>query len=108
MINSICGKTCFVLASVILLVGSAIGATLTFTVDSSQSTLAGAGTLGGTAISEQGPGSLVTTFTGTLDVVLDDELNPTSLNITSLSLDAVTNGTWGPAVGGAPGTAPAA
>src|SRR5258706_10538337 len=104
MINRVCDKACVVLGSMFvltLLVGSSFGASLVFTVDSSQSSLTGSGTIAGTTISQQGPGSLVTTFDGTLNMDLDDELNPTSLNITSLSLDAVAQGPWMPVVGGA-------
>lgn len=106
MINRICGKACVVIGIGItftLLVCSSFGASLVFTIDSSQSTISASGTVGGAAISEQGAGSLDTTFGGAVNVDLDDTLNPTSLHVTGLSLDAVAQGSWLPAVGG-PGT----
>lgn len=103
MINRIGGKTCLAIGSgffLTLLVCSSFGVPLVFTIDPAQSTISGSGTFGGATINEQGPGSLDTTFGGTVDLDLDDVLSPTSVTISNMTLDAVAQGPWLPGVGG--------
>jgi len=102
-------NTCFALIGGIMLsfFTSASASTLMFTIDPAQSSVTGSGTFGGAAITEQGPGSLTTSFSGTMDVTLDDDLNPTTLSIDAMSLDALVNGMWGPLPGGGTGVADA-
>ena len=61
------------------------------------------GTVAGSEIREQGPGSLTTTGTGSLDV----EVDGSTIRIVSGSLEARNNGSWAPAEEGEPGTEPA-
>lgn len=77
---------------------------VTFTIDPNQSPLSVSGSLSGVTGNEQGPGSLSTQFSGTIQV----DLQTSSIQFTGNS--AITlqeNGTWQPAPGGTPGSAPA-
>jgi hypothetical protein len=75
----------------------------TFTVDPQQSSITLSGTVAGAPLSEQGPGSLTSRITGTLDA----STSAGQLLIASGTLDFLTNGVWQPAAGGQPGSAPA-
>ena len=75
-----------------------------FTVDSSQSQLTASGKLFANTFSPQAPGSLTTTYSGTINADLTD----TTIQFTGGSLIAAqTNGIWQPAQGGVAGIAPA-
>lgn len=76
----------------------------TFTINQAQSSLAISGTFAGFAIEPQGPGSLVTSYTGTIEA---DVTSSDILFVGGSVIAALTNGNWEPAAGGAPGTAPA-
>jgi hypothetical protein len=75
----------------------------TFTVDPQQSSITLSGTVAGAPLSEQGPGSLISHITGTLEA----STSGGQVSIASGSLDFLTNGVWQPALGGQPGSAPA-
>ena len=75
-----------------------------FAVNTSSSQLTASGLLFGGPITNQGPGSLTTFFSGTINA----NLTGTNIQFTGGSLIAAqTNGIWQPAVGGVPGSAPA-
>ncbi len=77
---------------------------LVFTVNPSLSELTISGEVTAGDISAQAPGSLTTTYSGTINVDLTDS----TITFTGGSLIAAqTNGTWQPAVGGYPGYASA-
>ena len=79
-------------------------APVSFTIDESQSSITLAGTVLGNPLQEQGQGSLVTSFHGT---ILADA-SATAVQFTGGSvLAAQTNGVWQPGLGGASGSAPA-
>jgi hypothetical protein len=75
----------------------------TFTVDANQSIVTLSGSVAGSELREQGPGSLGTRLEGALQI----DATATELTITGGSLDAATNGVWQPGVGGSSGAAPA-
>ncbi|MHC1767730.1 MAG: hypothetical protein AB9869_26225 [Verrucomicrobiia bacterium] len=75
-----------------------------FSLDESQSRITISGNIMGLPLREQGPGSMSTTFGGT--VVAD--VSDSSIQFTGGSvLEARTNGDWRPGVGGESGSAPA-
>lgn len=90
---------------------------VTFTIDPTRSSIALSGSvasslqgsaLGPYAYAEQGPGSLVTSYSGTIVAIL----TPTNIRLPGGGLaSAMTNGTWMPAIGGGttetPGSDPA-
>ncbi len=76
-----------------------------FIIDESQSSIALSGKVLGNDLHEQGPGSLITHFYGTIVA----EVSATGIRFTGGSmLTARTNGVWKPGPGGASGSAPAA
>lgn len=89
----------------LLLATANLGAAVTqFTLDPAKSQITLAGTVLGKEVTQQGPGSLTTSFAGTIAA----ELNGASIRFTGGSfLDAQTNGVWKPGPGGASGSAPA-
>jgi hypothetical protein len=75
-----------------------------FTLVSSSSQLAASGFFLGGQFSQQAPGSLTTSFSGTINA----DLTATTIQFTGGSLIAAqTSGIWQPAVGGVPGSDPA-
>ena len=68
----------------------------TFTVDPARSRVTLSGTVGGTELREQGPGSLSTTVSGQMDVAAIAG----EIAITSARLDANVSGNWSPGVAG--------
>jgi len=90
-----------------LLIPAAFGAAVTFNLDSSQSYITVSGTVAGQPLTTQGPGSLTTHFSGTVDSTLDNTASPTQITITGSTLDATTSGQWHPLAGGADGVADA-
>jgi hypothetical protein len=77
---------------------------LVFTLNPSLSQLTASGYEGLGNFSPQAPGSLTTTYSGSINV----DLTGTTITFTGGSLIAAqTNGSWQPAVGGVPGNAPA-
>ncbi|MEO2045915.1 MAG: hypothetical protein ABGX16_05015 [Pirellulales bacterium] len=54
----------------------------------------------GIASGEQGPGSLMTTYSGTLTVNVDNLLAPASIDFLSSEVVAANSGNWLPEVGG--------
>jgi hypothetical protein len=75
-----------------------------FTLVGSSSQLTASGTFLGGQLFEQSPGSLTTSFSGTINA----DLTVTNIHFTGGSLIAArTNGIWQPAVGGVPGSSPA-
>jgi hypothetical protein len=75
-----------------------------FTVDESQSKITLSGTVLGIALQEQGPGSMTTSFYGTIAA----DVTSSAIQFTGGSaLTARTNGVWQPGPKGASGSAPA-
>jgi hypothetical protein len=73
-------------------------------IDSAKSSITLSGNILGTAIQEQGPGSLTTHFAGSIRF----ETTPASITFPGGSVvDAITNGVWAPNGGGGSGSAPA-
>ena len=93
-----------VLAGVVLAGEGASASPIVFTVDSTQSVIQLSGTVEGATLNAQGPGSLTTSLNGTIDA----DLTASTIQFnTAAGIDAETNGSWQPAVGGNTGTAPA-
>jgi hypothetical protein len=77
-------------------------------IDQPSSTLVASGTVAGAPIVQQGPGSLTTTYSGSVGVsALDLNAGTLTLDSTTTSLIAANSGSWSPLAGGAVGTAPA-
>src|ERR1051325_141036 len=74
-----------------------------FAIDRTQSSLTVSGTFSSFAIQPQSPGSLVTSYTGTIEA---DVSSSTIAFVGGSVVAALTNGNWEPAAGGASGTAP--
>jgi hypothetical protein len=75
-----------------------------FVIDSTQSRITVTGNVLGNALTEQGPGSLSSTFSGTINA----DISGSGIQFTGgSSLTANTNGVWAPGPGGGAGTAPA-
>lgn len=96
---------CLVVAAVTLLLfwTASIGeaAEITFAVNPSSS-LSLSAVFAGLTLEEQAPGSLTTTYSGTMTVDVDDLGTPTSIDFLSSMLVAANSGSWLPAVGGGP------
>jgi len=85
-------------------------AEISFTVDPTSS-LSLSAVFSGISLGEQGNGSLVTTYSGTVTVDVDNLGAPTSIDFLSSALIAANSGDWLPDVGGGPSggnTGPAA
>jgi hypothetical protein len=65
------------------------------------------GDVGGTALQQQGAGSLVTSYTGTINASFDQANGTIQFNPAGTNVAANNSGTWQPAVGGGSGSAPA-
>ena len=82
-----------------------------FTVTSSNLTVTGRARHDGEGVwrdfSPQGAGSNTPQMTGTINVVLDNLVNPTTIDFVLANLDLTVTGSWSPDVGAVPGTAPA-
>jgi hypothetical protein len=74
-----------------------------FTIDSLMSSLTLSGSAPGGSLQQQGPGSLVTTYSGTIDA----DYTGSTIQFNSAGADAAINGTWQPLPGGGAGSAPA-
>jgi hypothetical protein len=99
----VCNSALILLAAVCLLRQTS-AAPLVFTINSSQSSVTISGTVAGAVFTAQGPGSLTTSYRGTINA----NLTNSTLQFTGgSSIDAETNGIWEPAVGGGTGSAPA-
>jgi hypothetical protein len=91
-------------AAITFCMGSPARAATTFTVDTNRSVLALSGTIGGVALVEQAPGSLMGHYTGKLMV----EVTNSTLTLLSNSVvTALNGGEWEPLPGGEAGRAPA-
>jgi hypothetical protein len=91
-------------AAIALTLNSGGYAATTFTVDTNRSVLALSGTIGGVALVEQAPGSLMGHYRGKLMV----EVTNSTLTILSNSvITALNGGEWEPLPGGEAGRAPA-
>lgn len=98
-------KSLCLYSGMLLLLGARlIAAPVQFTVDPAQSHIALSGNAVGSTLSEQGPGSLSTTFSGTL---VADVTGNTIQFTGGSALAAQTNGVWKPGAGGSSGSAPA-
>jgi hypothetical protein len=79
-------------------------APLVFTIDNSQTEVTIAGKVAGSTFSAQGPGSLTTSYSGTVNA----DVTGSTIQFTGeSSINALTNGVWQPAAGGGSGSAPA-
>jgi hypothetical protein len=67
------------------------------------SSLTLSGSVAGFSLQQQGPGSLVTTYSGTIDAAFD----ASTIQFNSAAADATINGSWQPLPGGSTGSAPA-
>lgn len=89
---------------VIYVFGQATAAPVVFTVDNTQSQITLSGKIAGSSLAVQGPGSLVTSYSG--NIIAD--VSSSTIQFTGLStIIAKTNGVWQPVVGGTLGSAPA-
>jgi len=94
-----------VLASVFLttiLAQYASAVPIVFTIDPSLSSITLTGTFSGIPLMEQGMGSTVTSYSGTITVDLDDPLAPGTIEPLSSSAVAAVSGMWLPESGGGP------
>ena len=105
--NNLAWQTLVSMALSALLIPAAFGAAVTFNLDSSQSYITLSGTVAGQPLTTQGPGSLTTHFSGTVNATLDNTSSPTQITITSSTLNALVSGQWRPLAGGTDGTADA-
>lgn len=81
---------------------------VSYVVDSTQSVVTISGELAGIALQEQGPDSLSTRYSGTIDAELDDYPITSSITLSSNSMVIAENsGSWRPQQNGAAGSAPA-
>ena len=75
-----------------------------FTIDNSQTVIAVSGVIAGFPFSQQGSGSLTTSYSGNINA----DLSSSTVQFTGGSaISAQNNGTWQPGLGGASGSAPA-
>src|SRR5262249_31371731 len=81
--------------------------TIVFSAVPASSSLTLSGTIGGSAIRQQGPGSLTTTYSGSVTATWDQAGGTISFSGLGTSLTAANSGTWQPAAGGGSGSAPA-
>ncbi len=77
----------------------------TFILDASVSSLTASGTVGGTSVQEQGPGSLITSYSGT--IAADFDLDAGTIQFLPGAAAAADSGNWQPRPGGASGSEPA-
>jgi hypothetical protein len=82
----------------------ALAAPVIFTLDPARSSITLSGSVLNNAFKEQGPGSLTTSFSGTIAA---DVTGSTIQFIGGSAIDAQTNGNWQPQTNGAAGSAPA-
>src|SRR5262249_15026683 len=80
---------------------------LNFTIDPTHSPLTVAGSLGSTQLQQQGPGSLVTTYHGTIATTYDQDNGTLQFLAAGTNIVANNSGNWQPLPGGASGSAPA-
>ena len=80
----------------VLYVSIASGFPLTLSLDSGTSSLSMTGSASGVVLEEQGPGSLVTSYSGTVTVDVDDPTNPTSIQFVNAAATANNSGNWLP------------
>ena len=100
----ILSTSCFLWLITSLCLTQVSASPVVFTLVSSPSQITASGFLLGGQFSTQAPGSLTTSFSGTINA----DLTATNIHFTGGSLIvAETNGIWEPAVGGVPGSAPA-
>jgi hypothetical protein len=81
--------------------------TTTFALDPPNSSLTLSGTINGRTISQQGPGSLTTTYSGTVSTNWDLDARTIQFNSAGSVVTAANSGSWQPNVGGGSGSAPA-
>jgi len=92
------------LAGLLAYCGDAPAEIVTFNLNPAQSTITISGSTSGAAFQEQGPGSMTTGFSGSLQA----EVTSTTIQFLAGSLiDARTNGVWAPLPDGSSGTAAA-
>ena len=81
------------------------GTLVSFTLDPGQSSISVEGDYEGIPFGEQGAGSMTTSYSGTVDVDLDNLGSPTAITFLSAAADAAVSGNWMPeAEGGTPGS----
>jgi hypothetical protein len=84
-----------------------VPSTVVFNEVQSQSILSLSGTIAGSPIQEQGPGSLATTYFGTFVTDIDEVNGTISFTQTGNDFCAANTGNWGPLADGSSGTSPA-
>jgi hypothetical protein len=80
---------------------------VTFAVDPTASFATVSGDVGGNQIHEQGPGSLTTTYEGTVHTSLADDESSIQFLTDTTNLTADNSGSWQPRAGGSSGSEPA-
>ena len=96
---------CLFLFGALLAMGIPIGGAVTrdFTIDPTQSSVALSGDVAGITFKEQAPGSLSTSYSGTITLGLTDA----TVQITAGTMNAAVSGDWLPGPNGQGGAAPA-
>jgi hypothetical protein len=74
-----------------------------FTIDPLSSSLSLSGTVAGFTLTQQGPGSLTTTYSGSINA----DFNSSTIQFNNAAAAAAINGNWQPLPGGGSGSAPA-
>lgn len=91
-----------VTASAALVSSNARAVPISFTFDSSLSSITLDGSFSGIPLQEQGPGSKTTSYSGTILVDVDNPLAPTTIQLLGSSAVAAISGQWLPQAGGGP------
>jgi hypothetical protein len=81
--------------------------TYNFVIDPTLSWLTLSGNYSGKPLVQQGPGSLTTSYSGSMLVDLDNGYSPTTISILGSSAVAANSGSWRPQAAGGTGNAPA-
>jgi len=107
-----CRYLVFALTMTSFLLVASNASALTFTIDPAQSSLSLTGMFGGLPLSPQAAGGDVTSYSGTLDVNMDNVVAPNTIKFVGGSAVAAVNGVWLPNDvlddPGAPGCVPSA
>src|ERR1039458_2699505 len=97
--------TCVAMSCVpLILILTGQATPVTFTIDNSQSVISVSGLMVNFAMTPQGTGALITSYSGSINA---DPSGSTIQFTGGSSINAHTNGVWQPAAGGAAGSAPA-
>jgi hypothetical protein len=101
--NTFSGGRVYLLIAILIITIPLAAKATTFTIDPNQSTLVLSGSLSGSAIQQQGAGSLSTAYSGSIDAFF----NATQIMFNNANVDALVSGTWQPGLSGTTGSAAA-